>query len=732
MTKEARMTPIRIQPASLGRFGRLGLRMADHRRLVALVWAAIALALGALAPFAERALSGAGWEAAGSESVEARATLEQRFPGRGAYALTAVVSSSQATLADGSFQAVVGRVASLLAGDEAVDRVVRPQPGRSVSADRRSVLLYGLAAASPAAMVEAAGRLKGPITAASEPGIEARLGGPATLWSDFNAQNKSAMLKAEILSWPLTLGLLVIAFGSLVAAGLPLLLTMAGLMSAAGLLFLAGQLADVSIWAMNFAMMFAIALGIDYALFVVVRFRAALAAGLEPREAAAVTMETTGKAVFVSGLAVITALLGVMLVPSPNFRTVPLGILLAVGFVLAASLTLLPAVLSKLGHRVDRLALRQGAIAPHSPRFARHGERLWCRPKLFGAIAVAALLAVAAPALGLRTDMPSILIVPDSSSSRQAYEVVQNGFGPGAPAQLQVVVPETQLPAAQAALAADPGIAHTTPPERSRGYALLSAIPTAEPDSRQLGATIDRIRDTLPAQALVGGPAAESHDVARTLVDRTPLVYTLVLAGGFLLLLGLLRAPVISAAAVLLNLLATAGAFGVAKLVFQEGLLDGVLRFQSQGYVDAWAPVFFFALIFALAMDYTVFLLATVKERYEQTHDPRRATTEPLASTGRIINAAAAVMITVFLTFALAGPIPLKEMGLVLAVAVLLDAMLVRLVLLPVVLRLLGHRAWWVPGWLDRLLPDLQLSHDIQAPSTGRPQVATARGRASG
>jgi RND superfamily putative drug exporter len=711
------------QPGSLGRFGRLGLWTADHRRIVALAWAALVISLGAFAPFAERALSGAGWEAAGSESVEARETLEERFPGQGSYALTAVISSSEATVGTEAFRAVVARVTSLLAADEAVARVVAPQPGRSISPDRRAVVVRGLAGESPPAMVEAAGRLKGQVADASEPGIEARLGGSATLWSDFNAENKSAMLKGELLSWPLTLGLLVVAFGSLVAAGLPLLLTMAGLVAAAGLLFLVGQLTDVSIWAMNFAMMFAIALGIDYALFVVVRFRAALAAGLEPREATAATMNTTGKAVFISGLAVITALLGVMLVPSPNFRSVPLGIVIAVGLVLAASLTLLPAVLSKLGGRVNRFAPVRSATAHRSPRFARLGERVWRRPGLFGAIAVAALLVLAAPALGLRTGMPSIFVVPDGSSSRQAYELVQEGFGPGGPVPLQVVVAEEQLPAVTAALAADPGIAHTLPAERSRGYALVEAIPSAEPSSRELDATIDRIRATLPETALVGGAAAESHDLARTLVDRVPLVYAAVLGIGFLLLLGLLRAPVISAAAVMLNLLATAGAFGVARLVFQDGFLDGVLRFESQGFLDAWAPVFFFGLVFALAMDYTVFLLATVREHFERTGDARQATIEALAQTGRIINAAAGVMIVVFLTFALAGPIPLKEMGLILAVAVLLDAMLIRLMLLPVILRVLGARAWWTPAWLDRLLPRVHVSHGGPGRAAGRTPV---------
>jgi RND superfamily putative drug exporter len=224
----------------------------------------------------------------------------------------------------------------------------------------------------------------------SNSGVTVRLTGPAAMWSDFNEANKAAMMKSEALSWPLTLTLLVVAFGTLVAAGLPLVLTMAGLLGAGGLLFVCGQLFDVSIWAMNFAMMFAIALGIDYALFIVARFRGALAAGLSATDAAVFTMATAGKAVVASGLMVIAALVAVMLVPVPTFRSVPLGIVLAVVSVLAATLTLLPAALSTLGPRINggRLRLRGGSDH-RSERFASWGRRLSARPLPYGAVAVA-------------------------------------------------------------------------------------------------------------------------------------------------------------------------------------------------------------------------------------------------------------------------------------------------------------------------------------------------------
>jgi len=530
------------------------------------------------------------------------------------------------------------------------------------------------------------------------------------------------MMKSEALSWPLTLTLLVLAFGTLVAAGLPLLLTMAGLVSAGGLLFVAGQLFDVSIWAMNFAMMFSIALGIDYALFLVVRFRGALAAGLSPRDATVNTMATAGKAVLASGLTVVAALMAVMLVPVPTFRSVPVGIVLAVLAVLAATLTLLPAVLAALGDRINGGRIRLRSASDHrSKRFAAWARRLWARPLPYGAAAVVILVLLATPLLGLQTGMPTITVVPTGADSRAGHALVEQAFGVGAPSKLQVLVNERDLARATAALESNPEIASVTSAQRADGRALLSAVPTTG-DGRELSSTIDAVRAELPASAVVGGPAAENRDLEQALVSRLPLVVGVILGLGFLLLVTLLRAPLAAAAAVALNLLASAAAFGVAKLVFQDGALEGLLGFESQGFVDAWAPIFFFALVFALAMDYTVFLLATVKEMHDRTGDARRALVEGVARTGRVINAAAAVMVVVFMTFALAGPLPPKEMGFILAVAVLLDASLVRLLLQPVVLRLLGPHAWWMPAWLDRLLPDVGLSHEM--PEAGSPPAS--------
>ncbi|MGH3077315.1 MAG: MMPL family transporter, partial [Gaiellaceae bacterium] len=538
---------------------------------------------------------------------------------------------------------------------------------------------------------------------------------------DFNEANKEAMLKSELISWPVTMAILLLAFGSLVAAGLPLMLTILGLVASAGLLSLLTHGFEISIWAMNFALMFALALGVDYALFVVHRFRGAhFGSRLPARDAVAVTMDTAGKAVLFSGLTVLISLSAVMLVPSPAFRSMALGIMLSVLFVLAATLMLLPAVLVKLGPKVDALSLRWVHSGEHrSARFARWGERLWRHPYRYGSAATLILVLLALPVVGLKTGMPSIKVVPTDDGSRVGYEQVQQAFGAGAPGTLQIVVPESQLATASALAERDPGIARVRPGQAgASGLGLIEAVPVADPSSAAVGVTIERLRDTLPQEALVGGAAAENHDLEQALAAKTPLVIGVVLALGFLLLLVALQAPLIAALGVATNLLATAAAFGVARLVFQDGHGAGLLGFESQGFLDAWGPVFFFAMIFAISMDYTVFLLSSAKEHYDRSGDPREAMVGGLAHSGRVIFAAAAVMVAVFFTFALSGPLPPKEMGVILGIAVLLDAILVRLVLIPVLLRVFGRRAWAQPRWLDRILPDVRFGHgDSPAPS---------------
>ena len=699
---------------AVGPVGRLGAWTADHFRSVLVAWIVVAVGLGALAPRVETALSGAGWEASGSQSVQARDLIDRNFGGQSSAALMVVVHSPAAKVGEPQFATTVSRVATILRADPRVASVALPRAGFSISQDGHTAIVSAGANGSTTEMVAAADDLKGKLKAAGADGVQVSLTGASGMWSDFNEANRSAMLKSELLSWPVTLVILMLAFGSLVAAGLPLMLTILGLVASAGTLYLGTRFFDISIWAMNFALMFALALGIDYALFVVHRFRGAFfGSKLSAREAVAVTMDTAGKAVLFSGATVLISLSAVMLVPSPAFRSMALGIMVSVLFVLLATLTLLPAVLAKLGPRVDRLALKWVHSGEHrSPAFAAWAERLWRRPVLFGTAALAILVVLALPVLGLKTGMPSIKVVPKSDTSRQGYELVQAAFGTGAPGALQIVGPAAAITQAAVTVKADPGIARVLPAQQgSDGLALLQAVPKADPSSPSVGATVDRLRSALPTGVLVGGATAENHDLEQTLAAKTPLVIGVVLVLGFMLLLLALQAPVIAAVGVLTNLLATGAAFGVARLIFQDGHGAGLLRFESQGFIDAWGPVFFFAMIFAISMDYTVFLLSAAKEHWDRTGDPREAMVGGLAHSGRVIFAAAAVMVAVFLTFALSGPLPPKEMGVILGVAVLLDALLIRLVLIPVALRLLGTWAWGLPRWLDRILPDVRFGH---------------------
>ena len=685
----------------LGPLGRLGRWAATHRRTVLLAWVVVAVVLGVLAPRAEHALSGGGWQADGSESVEARRLIDRHFDGQGSYALLAVVSSRTQDSASPGFRATVGRVAGLLRRDPAVGAV----PSPAIAPNGRVAVVRGGAAAGTAGMVRAASRLRGRLEAAAGPGIEVSLTGSAGLWSEFNEENKAAMLRSEVLSWPVTLAVLAIAFGSLAAAGIPLVLAILGLVATAGALWIGTQLTDITIWAMNFALMFALAVGIDYTLFVVVRFRAALRAGLRPDDAVAETMDSAGRAVVVSGVAVLAALGAIMVVPSQPFRTSALGILLAVAFVVAASLTLLPALLARLGTRIDRFALPwAGAVQHRSEAFARWGRLIWRRPVVIGGLALAALVPLAAAGLDLRTAMPATSVLPADASARVGAERLQQAFGRGAPAELQVVAP-----AGAAGTRAPPR--HPRCRRRDAGGAAGRSRADAGAPGLRGRELVEGVRSRLPDGAVVGGAAAEAHDLERALARRLPLVYGLVVAVGFALLVLVVRAPVAAAAAVLMNLLATAAAFGVAKLVFQDGHGEALLGFSSQGFVDAWAPIFFFALIFALAMDYSVFLLSSIRSELDRTGDPRSGLVEGLAGSGRVINAAGAVMVVVFFTFALSRPLAPKEMGVILGVAVLLDTLLVRLLLLPAVLRLLGPAAWWTPRLLDRLPQGLRLRH---------------------
>ncbi|MFI7172552.1 MULTISPECIES: MMPL family transporter [Nocardiaceae] len=688
--------------------------MVARRRWVFGIWLIALVALGSAAPSVFSSLAGAGWQANGSESVQVRELAQQHFGGNSSAAVQVVVHSDTATIEDAAVQQTLTDVAAVFDGDTRFGEIIAPQPGMTISPDGRTGILIAGANASTDDMVKAVDEVKGELTELSGDGIEVYPTGSSALWSDFNKANHDAMIQAELFSWPVTLAIMVLAFGSLVAAGLPLLLTVAGLVASAGGLVLLNGVTPISVWAMNFAMMFALALGIDYALFIVARFRDALR-NADPRAAVAETMDTAGKAVVLSGLTVLVSLSAVLLVPAPAVRTMAVGIMLAVTFVLIATMTLLPATLGALGSKVNAASLPYAKRQQHrSPKFAAWGELLHKHPWPFALVSVGILIVLALPVLGLKVAMPSITVVPEDAPVRQGYELVQAQFGDGAPGALQIVVPSSDAAATATAASSVDGISMVTPPQPAAdgsNYSLLQALPAVDPSDESMGTILGDLRAQLPESALVGGAPAENLDLQQALNDYLPLVIGIILALGFILLLVALQAPLIAILGTAVSLLSTAAAFGVAKLIFQDGHGASLLGFTPQGFLDGWGPVFFFAMIFAIAMDYTVFLLATAKEHYEKTGDPKAAQVDGLAHSGRVIFAAAAVMVAVFFTFALSDPLPPKEMGIILGVAVLLDAFLIRLILLPVLLRLTGHAAWWSPAWLRKVLPSISFSH---------------------
>ena len=689
----------------LGSFGR-----AARRKRLAVIggWAILAVGLGLFAPRLEAALSGAMWEVNGSDSLAARQAIEREFGGFSSQSAVVVVHSDSVANGDPLFQAKIDAASAVLAAEPAFSPTAPPQ----VSQDGRTAMLQAGSLVNPTESVRAAERVSGAISELSDGDVTVVLTGSPAFWADFNAENKEGMMKAEFVTWPVTAIILVLAFGTLAAAGLPLLLTAAGLAGSMGVLYLITRFTDLSIWTLNFAMMFALALGIDYALFIVSRFRGALHATPDDVDAAVgVTMDTAGKAVLFSGLTVLISLSAVLIVPIPAFRSMAAGMMLSVGFVLLAALTLLPAL---LGPGINRLPLPWHSVGEHrSPWWERFAHRIQKHAAIYAIATTAVLLALASPLLNLETGMPGISVLSEDRPARVGYDLLGSSFGPGGPGPLQIVVPDGRsAEEVSQAVAATPGIAAVFPAQvSSSGTALVTAIATTDPSSSESSQLVAALRAELPEDVLVGGPVAENHDLDQMLRARAPVVIGVVLALGFVLLLFALQAVFIAAAGVLFNLLSVGAAFGIGALAFQHGWAEGPMGFEGQGYLTSWAPLFFFALVFAISMDYTVFLLASAREHFERSGDPDEAASGALAHTGRPIVAAAAVMVGVFYTFAIAGTLPMKEMGLILGTAVLLDAFLVRLILVPAVLYMVGSKAWWLPRFVDRVLPDIRFAH---------------------
>ena len=707
-------------PGGLTVFQRLAGFSARRRRWVIAVWVIVTAVAAPLAVTLTGALSGAGWDAQGSTAEQVRRELRRDFAELGAEDAMVVYRQTRPVADDpAALEALVRDVRDAPGALRVVNPLDQPSDAGLVSRDGRTALIpVALEATDDADLPESAGEV-GDFVADLElsPGARAEVTGEWSMWSDFNSENEDAMQRAELLAAIPSMVLLVVAFGSIVAAALPMALAMAGIALGFATLHLLTAVTPISVWAMNFSMMMGLAVGIDYSLFIVSRYREERAGGKDAVEGLQATLATAGKAVFLSALTVVLSLGAIFLVPVMVFRSMALGMILSVAAVSLAALTLLPAVLAALGDRV--LVHRGTAEDPdvHAEgRWVRWAGRAIARPWLSLAIGVVLLGVLAVPTLGTRLGMPGPRIVDEGRPSRDGYEMLVEAFGPGAAAPAFVTVAANDAAEVVAIATARRDVVDARVVTEIAGSGRVAVrvtgkTPVDDPATSGLITGLRAALDESVAGARVGGPAAQNTDLTDALTGKAPLAIGVILVVAFVLLLLVFRSIWVPLKAIIMNLLSVGAAFGFATVVFQHGFGAGLIGIEHQGFVDAWAPFFFFAMLFGLSMDYQLFMLAAIRERYERHGDTRRAVKEGIAVTGRPITNAALIMVVVFIAFGVTGPIPPTELGVTLAIAVLVDATVVRILLVPSMMVLLGERNWWLPAWLARLLPEIRFAH---------------------
>jgi putative drug exporter of the RND superfamily len=700
-------------------FSRLAASMARHRRAVILVWLVVTIAAAPLAITLTKALSGAGWDAKGSIAEQVRLELRADFPALGAENPIVVYRQSTPIADDpAGLQALVAELADGPKVLSVVDPLAMPPEAGMISQDGLTALVpVEQEVGEDKERPEAAGELGsyvGDLSIAD--GATVAVTGEWPVWSDFNKMNETALHKAELLSGLPTLIMLFIAFGALLAAGIPLILAIAGIATGFASLHLLSLISPISVWSMNFSMMIGLAVGIDYSLFIVSRYREERVEGKDAIKAIENALSTSGKAVFLSALTVVLSLAAVFLVPVMVFQTMALGMIISVIAVALAALTLLPAVLVAMG---DKVLVSRGKKDPDivaEGRWAKWTGMALRRPGRTLTVGLVLLGALVVPAFGMKLGMPGARVVDPGLTSRDGYDMVVESFGPGAagPAYVTVAAADAQQVIDVAMATENVVDARIVAPPAATGRVVVRVTPGTQIDEFATADMVEALRselDTAVPNALVGGPAGQNHDLTSVLVDRAPYAIAIILVVAFLLLLIVFRSVVIATFSIVMNLVTVGAAFGFATIVFQHGFGAGLIGIEHQGFVDAWAPLFFFALLFGLSMDYQLFLLAAIKERYQATGDTLRAIREGIARTGRPITNAAVIMIIVFIAFGVTGPIPPTELGLTLAMAVLLDATVVRVMLVPATMALLGDKSWYAPKWLQKILPHVNFSH---------------------
>ena len=729
---------------------KLAAAAARHPWRTVLAWVAtLVLAFAAVALFLGDGLTTTAKVTNNPESERAVALRDARFPARDVVDEVVVVRAESGRVTEGAAKAEVQALHDAFAAAGASTRSFLTGEESLVTEDGAAAALLvrvGLRGS------DAIDDLIGAVTAAdAKDGVAATITGTYTLDRDFNKLSQNDLKEGELkFGLPAAMIVLVLAFGALVAAGLPLLLAIVSIVAALGLTALVATVFELSVFVVNMLVAMGLALGIDYALFVVSRFREERAAGKDKVAAIAATGATANRAVLFSGSAFVIAMLGLLLVQSTIMRSLAAGAIVVGVVSVAAALTLLPALLSLLGDRVDRLRLP--ALGREAKREAAVESRLWNRlvgrvlrrPALSFALSCAFLLACAIPAATMDIGAAGTSTLPDDLLSKQGALAVERYFPQAATSPAQVVIDaqmegeevQAAVAALQRRLADDDAFGPSQLAVNPAGDLGLLTVPLlGDPLAERSIDAVKRLRgEHVPAAfgdagitALVGGQTAMNVDYFDVMAFWLPIVVAAVLALSFCLLTVAFRSVVVPATAVLMNLLSVGAAYGLLVLVFQHGVGAGPLGFRQVETVEAWIPLFLFAVLFGLSMDYQVFLLSRIRERFAQTGDTRDAVTFGVSSTARIITGAALIIVAVFLGFARGDLVMFQQMGFGVAVALLLDATVVRGVVVPAAMGILGERNWYLPRWLE-WLPHVEVeghAHDepeaVEAPPVVQP-----------
>ena len=661
------------------------------------------------------------------ESVTAM-NLAQDLRGEAPDTEFVVVTSDTASVGDPAFDgyvsALVGEINAL--GPDVISNVgsYLDETG-PVSESAHSALLPVIIAGDDSGVVgDNAELLKGAVSVVSAPdGFQGLIAGPATLNNDFNSIAEEDLRTGETIGIGVALVVLVLVFGTVASGVIPIILAVVAIAIAMGLAALVGQFFDLSFFITNMITMIGLAVGIDYSLFIVSRYREERGHGMDKLDAIERAGATATRAVFFSGLTVVLALIGMLILPNTLFRALGTGAILVVIVAVAASLTLLPAVLSLMGDKIDSLRVRRRRSPDESGRFWERWTHTVMDHAVISLVLSAGLLMVAAVSMfSMNSGLSGVSTLPDDMESKVAFEILATEFSGGLTSPLEVVVTGTgvddTLTALQSAIAGDGGFGASTVDSASTGnLGILSVQLLGDVNSIASQDAVRHLRSdiipgaTAPDTAVyVGGETAITVDFLNQIDNYTPIVFAVVLGLSFILLLLAFRSVVIPAKAILMNLLSVGAAYGMVVAMFQVDVgpawlkdIASFLGFEQIETIEAWLPLFLFSILFGLSMDYHVFLLSRIKERYDQTKKNTDSVAYGLRTTGALITGAAIIMVAVFSGFAAGRLVSFQQMGFGLAIAVFLDATVVRSILVPASMKLLGDWNWYFPKWLEWL-----------------------------